>query len=106
MAAHVVTATESTFQDLIETSTNPVIADFWADWCVPCRTVAPILEEIAETRYDEVTVAKINIDEHPGLAGEYGVMSIPTVIRFDHGQETVRVVGAVSKAQILKKLGL
>lgn len=106
MAVNMVTATDQTFEHLIQNSTKPVIVDFWAEWCVPCRTVAPILEEIAESRSQEVTVVKVNVDEYPNLAADYGIMSIPTVIRFQSGQESSRIVGAASKAQILKKLGL
>lgn len=97
---------QANFHQVIEESPNPVIVDFWAAWCVPCRMISPILEELAQERQGSITIAKLNVDENPTIAAEYGVMSIPTLIKFQNGQETSRVVGALPKAQLLKKLGL
>ncbi|MHB1611067.1 MAG: thioredoxin [Sulfobacillus sp.] len=106
MSNNVVVANQDNFATLINSAQNPVIVDFWASWCVPCRMISPILEEVANERAGAVTIAKLNVDENPNLAAEYGVMSIPTLIRFQNGQETSRVVGALPKAQLLKRLGL
>ncbi len=106
MTDNVVVVTQENFQRTIEDSANPVLVDFWATWCVPCRMISPILEEVAQERQGAITIAKLNVDENPTIAAEYGVMSIPTLIKFQNGQETARVVGALPKAQLLKKLGL
>lgn len=101
-----VVVSQANFHQVIAESPNPVIVDFWAAWCVPCRMISPILEELAQERQGSITIAKLNVDENPTIAAEYGVMSIPTLIKFQNGQETSRVVGALPKAQLLKKLGL
>ena len=106
MADNVVVVSQANFHQIIDASPNPVVVDFWAAWCVPCRMISPILEELAQERGEAVTIAKLNVDENPTIAAEFGVMSIPTLIKFQHGQETSRVVGALPKAQLLKKLGL
>ncbi len=103
---NVVVVSQANFHRIIEDSANPVVVDFWAAWCVPCRMISPILEELARERQEAITIAKLNVDENPTIAAEYGVMSIPTLIKFQDGQETARVVGALPKAQLLKKLGL
>ncbi|MCL6562341.1 MAG: thioredoxin [Firmicutes bacterium] len=105
-AAGVAIAGPEQFNQLIHSSTVPVIVDFWAAWCVPCRMISPILDELMAEREGQLVVAKVNVDEHPTLAAEYGIMSIPTLLRFDNGQETARVVGAMPKAQLLRRLGL
>jgi thioredoxin 1 len=105
-AAGVAIAGPEQFNELIHNSTVPVIVDFWAAWCVPCRMISPILDELMAERDGQLVVAKVNVDEHPTLAAEYGIMSIPTLLRFDNGQETARVVGAMPKAQLLRRLGL
>ncbi|PSR34050.1 MAG: thioredoxin [Sulfobacillus benefaciens] len=106
MSENVVVVNQDNFGSVVKSSQTPVIVDFWAAWCVPCRMISPILEEVANERAGTVTIAKLNVDENPNLAAEYGVMSIPTLIRFQNGQETGRVVGALPKAQLLKRLGL
>ena len=88
------------FQEVVLNSDKPVLVDFWASWCGPCRMVAPILEEIANERSD-VKVCKINVDEEPELAGRYNVMSIPTLLVMKDGQVVNQAVGARPKSQIL-----
>ncbi len=101
----VITVSEDNFPSVVEQSEIPVVVDFWASWCVPCRMVAPLLEEIAQERQGGLLVAKVNVDENAALAERFGVRSIPTLIRFDHGQETNRVVGALPKTQLSQRLG-
>ena len=91
------------FQEVVLNSDKPVLVDFWASWCGPCRMVAPILEEIAGERSD-VKVCKINVDEEPELASRYNVMSIPTMIVVKEGQVVNQAVGARPKSQILSLL--
>ena len=81
-----------------------VLVDFWAEWCGPCRMIAPVVEDIANEKGDALHVAKLNIDDNPGTAQRYGVMSIPTLILFKDGQETARIVGAQGKERILAQL--
>ena len=91
------------FQREVLNSVRPVLLDFWAPWCAPCRMVGPILDEIAEERSD-VKVAKINIDEQPELASQFGVMSIPTLMVMKEGRIVQQAMGARPKAQILSML--
>ena len=93
----------NTFQREVLNSDRPVLLDFWAPWCAPCRMVGPILDEIAEERSD-VKVAKINIDEQPELASQFGVMSIPTLMVMKEGRIVQQAMGARPKAQILSML--
>ena len=89
--------------DSLLTEARPVLLDFYADWCSPCRMVAPVLEEIAAERRD-VLVGKVNVDENPELASKFGVFSIPTLVVLKEGKETARSVGAKPKAQLLDLL--
>jgi len=98
-----VRVTESTFDGVV-TSERPVVIDFWAPWCGPCRVVGPVLEEIASELGDQVTIGKVNVDEHPALASRFGIQAIPQLLFFKDGAEKDRLVGAVPKREILKRL--
>lgn len=96
--------TDSTFNEEVVASNVPVVVDFWAEWCKPCKMIAPILEEIAESHIETIRVTKVNVDENPGLAVTYDVRSIPTLIVFKDGQEAHRIIGAKGKPQLLEDL--
>ena len=104
MAHGIQTLTTSTFDETVLSSTAPVIVDFWAEWCGPCKMIAPILEEIAVEQEGNVTVAKLNVDDHPDLARRYDVMSIPTLLVFSGGELQKRLIGAKGKGQLLEEL--
>jgi thioredoxin 1 len=104
MSANVTTITTDTFDETIKSSSTAVVVDFWAEWCGPCKMIAPILEEIASENAGKVQIAKLNVDDHPDLARRYDVMSIPTLIVFKDGEAAKRVVGAKGKAQLLQEL--
>jgi len=95
--------TEQDFQQKVLDG-KAVLVDFWAEWCGPCHMIAPVVEDIANEKGEALKVAKLNIDENPGTAQRYGVMSIPTLILFKDGQETARIVGAQGKERILAQL--
>ena len=102
--ANTITISDDSFkQDVLE-SDKPVLVDFWATWCGPCKMVAPVLDEIAGEHADKLTVAKLDIDQNPSAAGEFKVMSIPTMILFQGGQPIKTIVGAKGKAALLKDL--
>jgi len=90
--------TEQSFDEALVATQGLVMIDFWAEWCGPCRAIAPVLEELAEASEGRVTLMKVNIDENPGLAARYGIRSIPTILFFKGGAVVERVVGAAPKA--------
>ena len=96
--------TTSTFDETIGSASGPVVVDFWAEWCGPCKAIAPILEELAVELGGRATIAKLNVDEHPDLAMRFNVMSIPTLLIFDGGEVRKRLVGAKGKTQLLQEL--
>ena len=104
MAGATVTLSESTFEETIKSSAKPVLVDFWAEWCGPCKLIAPILDEIAEEQSEKLRVAKLNVDEAPHIAQRLQVLSIPTMILFKNGQQVARLVGAKSKTALLNDL--
>ena len=101
--ADLTNVTDTNFQAEVLESEQPVLVDFWAPWCGPCRVVAPVLEEIAAERQD-LRIVKLNTDENPRTAGQYGVMSIPTMIVFKHGQAAKTIVGAYPKKRLEAEL--
>jgi len=102
--ANIGNVTDTDFQDTVLGSETPVLVDFWAEWCVPCHMVSPVVEEIGTEKGEQLKVAKINIDENPDATRQYGVMSIPSLILFKGGEEVARVIGAKPKDAILKDL--
>jgi thioredoxin 1 len=96
--------TDQDFEQKVIQSDKPVLIDFWAEWCVPCHMVSPVVEEIARDHAGALSVGKLNVDDNPETARRYGVMSIPTLIVFKDGQEKARVVGARGKDAILREI--
>ncbi len=96
---------DATFKEDVLGSEKPVIVDFWAEWCQPCKRIAPILEEMSESRED-VSFVKLDVDDNPTTTLNYSITSIPTVARFEGGQITNQAVGALPKAQLSEQLGL
>ena len=97
---HIVHTTDATFSQDVLKSEKPVLLDFWAEWCGPCKAIAPILDEIASEYHDRIKVAKINIDENPQTPPKFGIRGIPTLILFKNGTVEAQKVGALSKAQL------
>lgn len=95
---------DASFATEVLASSKPVLVDFWAAWCGPCRMVAPVLDEIAAERAGQLTVAKLDVDANPETARDFGVVSIPTLILFKDGQPIKRIVGAKGKAALLREL--
>ena len=104
MAGAITNLSETTFDEEVGATPEPVLVDFWAEWCGPCKLIAPILEEIAAEQAGSIRVAKVNVDEAPDLARRFEVMSIPTLILFDGGVPAKRMVGAKGKPQLLEEL--
>jgi thioredoxin 1 len=106
MAAGIVTLTTSTFDETVSGSDKPVVVDFWAEWCGPCKMVAPILDELAAEYDSKVKIGKVNIDDHQSLAIKFRINSIPTLLFFKNGEVVDQVVGLKSKKDFKAKLDL
>ena len=104
MAENITTLTDTNFNEEVKGSDQPVLVDFWAEWCGPCKMIAPILEEIATEQEGKLRIGKLNVDDAPTTAQQFQVMSIPTLILFKDGEPQKRLVGARGKGQLLEEL--
>ena len=104
MAEGIVNLTDARFDEGVGGSDTPVLVDFWAEWCGPCKMIAPVLEDIAKEHDGRIQIAKLNVDDNPNIARRYDVMSIPTLLVFADGEVKKRLVGAKGKAQLLEEL--
>ena len=96
--------TEQNFDEALSRESGLMMVDFWAEWCGPCKAIAPVLEDLAQESAGRVTLAKVNVDENPGLAARYGIRSIPTILFVKQGKVTDQVIGAVPRAKLKAKL--
>ena len=104
MAQSIQTLTTGNFDETIKSSDTPILVDFWAEWCGPCKAIAPVLAEIATEQAGKLSIAKLNVDDHGDIAMRFSVMSIPTLIVFKDGEPAKRLVGAKGKGQLLQEL--
>lgn len=100
MSANVINADDQGFEKAVLQANEPVLVDFWAPWCPPCRAIGPVIEELAGEYSGRLRAVKVNVDDSPDVASRYGIMSIPALLFFKDGQEVGRVIGAVPKAQL------
>lgn len=101
MSAHIKQVTDSSFEQDVISASKPVLVDFWAEWCGPCRALTPILEDVATSHHEQIDIVKVNIDENPDTPSKFGVMSIPTLILFKNGQVEAMKMGLLSKSQLI-----
>jgi len=104
VADNILTLSDATFDESVGGADTPIVVDFWAEWCGPCKMIAPALEEIANEQSGRITIAKLNVDDNPDTARRFDVMSIPTLLVFQDGQPVKRLVGAKGKGQLLQDL--
>ncbi len=102
--AHPIALTDDSFENEVLKSDKPVVVDFWATWCAPCRMIAPVIEEMAKEYDGQAKICKMDVDANPVVASKFGIMSIPSVLYFKNGQLVDKVVGAVPKSQLVSKL--
>ncbi len=100
MNANIVALTDDSFEEEVLKSTVPVLVDYWAEWCGPCKMIAPILDEVSEEYGEKIKIGKLNIDDNPGIPPKYGIRGIPTLMLFKNGNVEATKVGAVSKSQL------
>lgn len=100
MSPHITAVTDDTFEQEVLKSSHPVLVDFWAEWCGPCRMIAPILDQLAQENAGKLKIVKVNVDENPATPAKFAVRGIPTLILFKNGQPAATQVGAVAKAQL------
>ena len=104
MSENIVTLSDATFDEHVKSSDVPVLVDFWAEWCGPCKMISPVLEEIAVEQAGKIQIGKLNIDDNLEVTRRFDVMSIPTLILFKDGQPEVRLIGAKPKGQLLEEI--
>jgi thioredoxin 1 len=104
MSETISTLTDSTFDEHVGAAATPILIDFWAEWCGPCKMVAPVLDEISTEQAGRLEIAKLNVDDNPNIAMRYGVQSIPTLLVFKDGELVDRIVGAMPKGRLMEKL--
>lgn len=100
MSDHVVAITDDSFEQQVLKSAQPVLVDFWAEWCAPCRALGPVVEEVAKELSGKLTVAKMNIDDHPNTPGRFAVQAIPTLLLFKNGEVVDKVVGLINRSKL------
>ena len=104
MSEKIVTLSDATFDEHVKSSDVPVLVDFWAEWCGPCKMISPVLEEIAEEQAGKIQIGKLNIDDNLDVTRRFDVMSIPTLILFKDGEPVSRLIGAKPKGQLLEEI--
>ena len=104
MGAEMIELSAENFDQQVVSSERPVLVDFWAEWCGPCRAIEPALKEVAADYEDRVVVGRLNVDEHPTIASRYGIRSIPSILLFQNGEVSDQIVGAVPKSSITNLL--